>query len=33
MEVQKAVAGIADDGLRAALDRLGTAAVATRPDR
>jgi len=33
VEVQKAVAGIADDGLRAALDRLGTAAVATRPDR
>jgi hypothetical protein len=33
VEVQRAVAGIADDGLRAALDRLGTAAVATRPDR
>jgi hypothetical protein len=32
-EVQRAVAGIADDGLRAALDRLGTAAVATRPER
>ena len=33
VEVQRAVAGIADDGLRAALDRLGTAAVASRPDR
>ncbi|WP_331297406.1 CHASE3 domain-containing protein [Methylobacterium oryzae] len=33
VEVQRAVAGIADDGLRAALDRLGTAAVATRPER
>ncbi|KAA0124408.1 DUF721 domain-containing protein [Methylobacterium sp. P1-11] len=33
VEVQRAVAGIADDGLRAALDRLGTAAVATRPQR
>ncbi|MCJ2133508.1 DciA family protein [Methylobacterium sp. J-026] len=33
VEVQKAVAGIADDKLRAALDRLGTAAVATRPER
>ncbi|SEG22375.1 hypothetical protein SAMN04488144_111189 [Methylobacterium sp. 190mf] len=33
VEVQRALAGIADDGLRAALDRLGTAAVATRPER
>ncbi|MBE7246105.1 MAG: DUF721 domain-containing protein [Actinomycetospora chiangmaiensis] len=32
-EVRRAVAEIADDGLRAALDRLGTAAVATRPER
>ncbi|TXN76282.1 hypothetical protein FV228_01185, partial [Methylobacterium sp. WL18] len=28
-----AVAAIEDDGLRAALDRLGIAAVATRPER
>ncbi|MGE5877207.1 hypothetical protein, partial [Klebsiella quasipneumoniae] len=33
VEVQRAVAGIADDKLRAALDHLGTAAVATRPAR
>jgi hypothetical protein len=33
VEVQRAVSGIEDDGLRAALDRLGTAAVATRPTR
>jgi hypothetical protein len=31
--VQRAVGGIGDAGLRAALDRLGTAAVATRPER
>jgi hypothetical protein len=33
VEVQRAVAGIAGDGLRTPLDRLGTAAVATRPER
>ncbi|MGU3601099.1 DUF721 domain-containing protein, partial [Methylobacterium brachiatum] len=33
VEVKRAVAAIDDDGLRAALDRLGIAAVATRPER
>lgn len=33
VEVKRAVAEIDDDGLRAALDRLGIAALATRPER